>query len=161
MEPNQGLIIRAYRKSDREAILDLLRLNTPAYFSPKEQGDLEYYLENEIEQYFVIEIESQIVGSGGFNFSQDKTTGIISWDLIHPGFQGRSLGSALLNFRIKELQKCEGVSRITVRTSQLVSRFYEKLGFRIIEVVEDYWDEGFHLVRMEYAPPVSAKDMQD
>lgn len=142
--------IRAYRGSDKGEVLNLLWLNTPQYFSPEEYTDLEYYLENEIEYYYVIEIESKIVGSGGFNFTEDKTTGIISWDILHPDFQSKSLGSTLLKYRIQEIQKFEGVTRIIVRTSQLVYKFYEKLGFNVAEVVEDYWDKDFHLVKMEY-----------
>lgn len=142
-------MIRAYSSSDKDRVLNLFRLNTPAYFSPKEQDDLEYYLESEIESYYVIEMSGKVVGSGGLNFSDDKTRGVISWDIIHPGFQRRSLGSALLKFRIREIQKIIGVKSITVRTSQLVYRFYEKQGFRTTEVVEDYWDKGFHLYKME------------
>lgn len=147
---DEDLTIRAYRGSDKGVVLNLLWLNTPQYFSPEEYNDLEYYLENEIEYYYVIEIESKIVGSGGFNFTEDKTTGIISWDILHPDFQRKSLGSTLLKYRIQEIQKFEGVTRIIVRTSQLVYKFYEKLGFNVAEVVEDYWAKDFHLVKMEY-----------
>lgn len=145
------LIIREYKDSDREAVLSLLRLNTPRYFSEEEESDLVYYLENEIEYYFVLELNRQIVGSGGVNFSEDKTRGKISWDIMHPDFQGKSLGSALLNYRIGMLKESEQVRQITVRTSQLVYRFYEKHGFRLTEIVEDYWAKGFHLYHMEYA----------
>lgn len=144
------LIIREYKNSDKEAVLNLLRLNTPKHFSPEEESDLAYYLENEIEHYFVLEVNKQIAGCGGFNFSGDKTTGTISWDIIHPNFQGKSLGSTLLNYRIDKLQKLQDVKQITVRTSQLAYKFYEKLGFKLIEIVEDYWAKGYHLYKMEY-----------
>ncbi len=146
----EDLPIRAYRVSDKGKVLNLLRLNTPKYFSPEEYNDLEYYLENEIEYYYVIEMESKIVGSGGFNLIEDKTTGVISWDILHPDFQRKSLGSALLKYRIQEIQKFENVHKIIVRTSQLVYKFYEKLGFNVTGVVEDYWAKDFDLVKMEY-----------
>ena len=130
--------------------MNLLRLNTPQYFSVEEENDLVYYLENEIEYYFVLEFNKRIVGSGGYNFSGDKATGIISWDILHPDFQGKSLGSTLLNYRIEKLKKFKEVQEITVRTSQLVYKFYEKRGFKLIEIVEDYWAKGFHLYKMEY-----------
>lgn len=147
---NNEIIIREYKNSDKEAVLNLLKLNTPKYFSSEEESDLVYYLENEIEYYFVLEFNKKIVGSGGFNFSGDKTTGKISWDILHPDFQGKSLGSTLLNYRIERLKKFKEVQQITVRTSQLVYQFYEKLGFKLIEIVEDYWAKGFHLYKMEY-----------
>ncbi len=59
-------IIREYKNSDKEVVLNLLRLNTPKYFSPDEEKDLIYYLENEIDYYFVLEINNQIVGASIF-----------------------------------------------------------------------------------------------
>jgi [ribosomal protein S18]-alanine N-acetyltransferase len=147
----EKVIIREYIKQDREMVLDLFRLNAPKYFAPEEETDLAFYLDHEIEFYFVLELDKVIVGCGGFNFSEDKTNGIISWDILHPDFQGRSLGRNLLNYRIERLKKFPQVQQITVRTSQLAYKFYEKLGFKIIEVVENYWAKGFHLYKMVYA----------
>jgi hypothetical protein len=45
----EELIIRPYNISDKEALLRILKLNTPKYFSPEEEVDLVYYLQNEIE----------------------------------------------------------------------------------------------------------------
>ena len=143
-------LIRAYQTSDKDAVLDLLRLNIPQYFSPEEEVDLVRYLENKIVHYFVLEFKNQVIGSGGFNFSDDKTTGIISWDILHPEFQGRSFGNALLRYRIEQLQQFKDVQKIIVRTSQLAYKFYEKAGFKLLEIVEDYWAKGFDLYRMEY-----------
>ncbi|EMR01507.1 hypothetical protein ADICEAN_03364 [Cesiribacter andamanensis AMV16] len=41
------------------------------------------------------------------------------------------------------------VATIVVRTSQLVYRFYEKGGFTLKEVVQEYWAPGFDLYYME------------
>ncbi len=142
-------VIRKYHNTDQASVLALFRLNTPKYFAPEEESDLVYYLENELEYYFVVEIDGQIVGGGGFNFSGDPTTGKISWDIFHPDFQGQSLGSKLLNYRIERLREFESLQKIIVRTSQLAYKFYEKHGFKLNEIVEDYWAAGFHLYRME------------
>jgi [ribosomal protein S18]-alanine N-acetyltransferase len=144
------LIIREYKSSDKQTVLNLLRLNTPGYFSPQEESDLVYYLENEIEYYFVVEINKQTVGSGGFNFSGDKTTGIISWDILHPDFQRKSIGSILLKYRIVKIKEFKDVQKVIVRTSQLSYKFYEKLGFKLIDILKDYWADGYDLYKMEY-----------
>jgi ribosomal-protein-alanine N-acetyltransferase len=148
---NPTPLIRAYKPTDRTTIIELLRLNTPHYFAPEEEKDLLYYLDHEIEYYFVIETDGKVVGSGGINFSDDPTTGKISWDILHPEHQGKSLGSTLLKYRIGKLKEFEKLEKIIVRTTQLVYRFYEKNGFKITDVVENYWAEGFHLYRMEYS----------
>lgn len=143
------MTIRTYTPADKEAILHLLRLNTPEYFSPTEEKDLIDYLENHAEHFFVVESENAIVGCGGYNLSDDLTQGRISWDIFHPQHQGKGLGSMLTKYRIEKLKAYPGIA-ISVRTSQLAFRFYEKLGFTVKEVVKDYWADGFDMYRMDY-----------
>lgn len=142
--------IRKYIDTDQEKLVEIFRLNTPTYFAEEEEADLMYYLENEIEEYYVLEVEGMIVGSGGINFKEEKTQGYISWDLMHPDFQAKGLGRLLLNFRVEKLKSYANIQKIIVRTSQLVYKFYEKGGFTLTECVKDYWAEGFDLYKMEY-----------
>ena len=141
--------IRPYEKSDKADVINLFRLNTPNYFSTEEEVDLIYFLENEREQYYVVSINKEIVGCGGYNFSEDKSTGIICWDIVHPNFQGKSIGRNLLNYRITQIKNVKSIRKITVRTSQMVYPFYEKHGFTIVEIVKDYWSKGFDLYQMD------------
>jgi [ribosomal protein S18]-alanine N-acetyltransferase len=143
--------IRPYKEEDKAAVLHLLRLNTPEYFAAEEMEYFIHYLDYEIEYYYVIELKGLIVGCGGFNFSGDETTGKISWDILHPDYQGQSLGSSLLKYRIKELKTFPSLKNIIVRTSQLVYPFYEKRGFKLLKTEKDYWAEGFDLYHMVYA----------
>ena len=144
-----NVLIRPYKSQDKTQVINLLKLNTPAYFAPEEEKDLIYFLDHEIEYYFVLEFDNSIVGCGGFNFSGEETNGKISWDIFHPDHQGKSLGSMLLDYRIEKLKNFKNLTTITVRTSQLVYKFYEKRGFKLVEVVEDYWAKNFHLYKME------------
>ena len=137
------IVIREYEPADKEAVMELLRLNTPRYFAPEEAADLDAYLERERELYYVLLHEERIVGCGG-------TVGKISWDMVHPQYRGKSLGTRLLRHRIEKLEAMRSVRRITVRTSQLAFGFYEKRGFELKGIEKDYWAEGFDLYRMEY-----------
>lgn len=143
-------IIRKYTYQDKERVLDLLKFNTPQFFSPEEESDLLYYLENEIEYYYVLELHRQIIGSGGFNFSGDYSKGKISWDLLHPDFQRQSFGTTLLKYRIEKLKEFSQLREITVRTSQQAYKFYEKNGFQLLGTIKDYWAPGFDLYNMKY-----------
>jgi ribosomal protein S18 acetylase RimI-like enzyme len=143
------MIIRPYELADKEVVLRLLRLNTPDYFSPSEENDLIHYLDYEIQNYYVLQWESQLVGCGGFNFSEDGRIGKISWDIFHPDYQRKGLGGALTRFRIQKLKEYPNIRIISVRTSQLVYKFYEKLGFELKEIAINYWAEGFDMYRME------------
>ena len=143
------MTIRPYSPSDEIMVLELLKLNTPQYFAESEKADLIEYLANHIDHYYVVEIDNTIMGCGGFNRTPDGKRGVLSWDIIHPDAQGKGIGSALVKFRIADMQKL-GVKEIGVRTSQHVYQFYEKMGFTLKSpVVKDYWAEGFDLYEME------------
>ncbi|MEL1243711.1 GNAT family N-acetyltransferase [Flavobacterium sp. DGU11] len=142
------MTIRSYSPSDDPALFELLRLNTPKYFAESEEADLVDYLANHIDHYYIVEIDGAIMGCGGFNIAADGSKGVLSWDIIHPDAQGKGVGSALVKFRIAKMQEM-GIA-IGIRTSQHAYKFYEKMGFRLKEVVKDYWAEGFDLYDMEY-----------
>ena len=133
------IVIREYEPADKEAVMELLRLNTPRYFAPEEAADLDAYLERERELYYVLLHEERIVGCGGINFADGGTVGKISWDMVHPQYRGKSLGTRLLRHRIEKLEAMRSVRRITVRTSQLAFGFYEKRGFELKGIEKDYW----------------------
>ena len=147
---NHSITIREYEPTDKDAVINLIRLNIPKYFAPTEETDLNYYLDHERELYYVLLFNEKIVGCGGINFAENKTIGKISWDILHPQYQGKSLGSQLLKYRIEKIKVIDSIQKITVRTSQLAYKFYEKQGFELNEVKEDYWAKGFDLYRMEY-----------
>ncbi len=144
--------IREYEPSVKSEIINLIRLNSPKYFAVDEERDLDQYLETERELYYVLLFDQKIVGSGGINFENNTTAAKISWDLFHPDYQGKSLGTILLKYRLDLLNSIDTVQKITVRTSQLVYRFYEKQGFELFEIKKNYWAEGLDLYHMDYQP---------
>ena len=143
-------VIREYRETDKNAVIDLIRQNTPEYFALEEEADFSNYLDSERELYFVLLLNKEIVGCGGINFTDDKTTGKISWDIMHPDYQGKSLGKKLLRYRIEVLKAIPSIKKITVRTSQLAYKFYEKQGFTLNEIKRNYWADGFDMYSMQY-----------
>ncbi|MDO9001183.1 MAG: GNAT family N-acetyltransferase [Bacteroidota bacterium] len=147
---NNKVLIREYKDQDKAVVLNLLKLNTPKHFALDEEKDFIYYLEHELNKYFVLELEGSVVGCGGINFMDDKTSAKISWDIFHPDYQAMGLGTLLLNYRIEKLEELKNIKLITVRTSQQAYKFYEKLGFEIIKIVEDYWAKDFHLYEMKF-----------
>jgi ribosomal protein S18 acetylase RimI-like enzyme len=120
------------------------------YFAVEEEAAFDMYLDRERELYYVLLVDELIVGCGGINFADNMTHGKISWDIFHPDYQRKSLGSRLLRYRIEKLKAVESVRKMTVRTSQFVYGFYEKHGFELKKVVKNYWAQGFDLYDMEY-----------
>ncbi|WP_026452450.1 GNAT family N-acetyltransferase [Aequorivita capsosiphonis] len=146
---NRSITIREYKTTDKEELLDLIRLNIPEFFAPEEEADFKDYLETKRELYYVLLFNEKIVGCGGVNFEDNKTTGIISWDVFHPEYEGRSLGTQLIEHRIGILNSIGSIQKIIVRTSQVAYRFYEKQGFGLLEIKKDFWAKGFDMYYME------------
>lgn len=142
--------IRPYTVSDKSAVMNLLRLNTPAFFAPVEEKDFEQYLENELEDYFVVVENENIVGSGGINYFFDQKTARISWDMVTPTFHGKGIGKQLVIHRLQLISENHSIKHVIVRTSQHTFQFYEKMGFEIQKIEKDFWAPGFDLYEMLY-----------
>lgn len=142
------MILRKYEVRDEGAVLELLRLLIPRYFAESELADFKEYLKNNLEYYYVVEVKGQLVGAGGFNVLAENTTIRISWDFIHPNFQGFGVGKQLIAYRLKLIKELYPAHKVEVRTSQMAYKFYEKQGFLLQEIVEDYWAVGFDLYAM-------------
>jgi ribosomal protein S18 acetylase RimI-like enzyme len=138
--------IRPYQSSDKQHIIELFLLNTPAYFHPQEQQDLDEFLDTEIENYFVVEGDGAIIASGGSNVEGD--IGWLSWYIVHPTYQGKGAGSMLVNENLKLLTAHPDVKRLAVRTSQMAYQFYLKFGYQVTDNQDNFWGDGFHLVEM-------------
>lgn len=142
-------MIRTYSKKDKLKVIELLRKNTPEYFDVSEENDFENYLENKVEEYYVFEENSEIIGSGGVNYFTEEKIARISWDMIDPKYQGSGIGKKLTQFRIKHLNSNSKIEHIIVRTTQHVFKFYEKMGFELEKVEKDFWAKGFDLYQMK------------
>lgn len=142
--------IHEYNNKDKILLVELLRINTPAYFSPKEEKDFIHYLEKEREHYYVVESGNTIIGCGGINFADHPGLAKISWDNIHPDFQKKGIASQLLKFRIEKIKSLNPSAQIMVRTSQHAYTFYQKNNFTLKEVIKDYWANGYDLYTMQY-----------
>lgn len=138
--------IRAFTDADREQVLHLFDLNTPAFFGTEEREDLVLYLEQKREDYFVLLVDGQLLGCGGVNYKEKQAW--ISWDIIDPRYHGQGFGKLLLDFRLQRIRERNQEKTIRVRTSQHAFRFYLKSGFYLTEIREDYWSQGIHLYDM-------------
>ncbi len=141
--------IRCYKATDKENLVALLRLLTPAYFAPEEEADFIMYLDLHATDYFVVEDGAELVACGGFNASKTIGEIKIAWDMVHPNYQGKGIGGRLLQYRIEKIQQIENINTIVVRTTQKADVFYAKHGFETKKIVVDYWAKGFDLYHME------------
>ena len=141
-------MIRAYTTADKDAIVTLLRLNTPTYFAPEEEADLVRYLEAHQQEHFVWEENGQILGCGGSNWYPDSDDGRVSWYIVHPQAQGQGVGGKLLQHALQHLRSNPQTRRVIGRTSQFAEQFFAKGGFVTKRREKDYWASGYDLVYM-------------
>ncbi len=141
--------IKEYAAVDKDKVTRLLRLNTPEYFSADEENYFIDYLEFKKELYYVAVHNGDIVGCAGINFTDSRTAARLSWDIVHPDYHGQSVGTQLIKYRLDRLRSMNNIREITVRTSQFAYKFYEKHGFKLVEIIKDYWAKGFDLYNMK------------
>ncbi len=128
-------------------MLNVFQANTPDFFDPSEQKELEQYLEEHGNSYFVALENDQLVGGAGFHL-EDNHTGRISWVLFDPNFQHQGFGSELVQMCIDELRKIDTVNVITAWTSNAAFHFFEKFGFETVDFQGNFWGPGLDLYKM-------------
>lgn len=141
-------MILPYKKEYLEALLQAFDSNVPDYFDPTERPQFKAYIEKEPENYFVLIKDDEIVGSGGFALRSPEE-GRIVWLLITKKHHGKSLGRELMAYLESEIMKSDRVDLISLMTSQLTDKFYEKLDYHTIRTEKDYWAKGMDLYYME------------
>lgn len=142
-------MIREYTDQDFEAVVQIFRLNSPRFFHPSEENDLIHYLKHEKEDYFVVEENGIVVGSGGINYCVGENKELrFSWDMIRPDKQGERVGSRIVEYRINWVKSHSKEKLVVVRTSQLAYCFYQRFGFKLQTVTKDFWAKGLDLYLM-------------
>ena len=142
-------MIRNYTKKDKSTLIELLRQNTPEYFDPSEEIEFINYLDHEVEDYFVYELDFKIIGAGGINYFLEEKSARISWDMVDSKSQGKGIGKKLTQHRINHLKRNTEVEIIRVKTSQHAYKFYEKMGFELEKIEKEYWAKNFDLYLMQ------------
>ncbi|MBL6870719.1 MAG: GNAT family N-acetyltransferase [Flavobacteriaceae bacterium] len=142
-------MIRAYKKEDFEQLIELIQHNTPPFFDVSEEILFRNYLKS-TPNYYVVEKNHSIIAGGGFELDNKHTTSL-SWGMVHPNWQGKGVGAELTQFRITEIKKNSDIQKVCIKTSQLVWKFYQKMGFDLLKTEKDFWAKGLDLYEMELA----------
>jgi len=142
-------MIRSYLSSDKSRLLQLLSLNVPKYFDAEEVNDLDKYLDDYGDCYFVMEIDGIIIGGAGYSVVENLNIGHIRWIFLHPEFTNNRHGKELMAYCETILLDTFSVHKIIAETSQMAYRFFEKNGFSKVKTKKDYWGAGLDLYYME------------
>ena len=146
--------IRRYEPYDLAAVVAIFRSNIPKYFTPEEETGLYDFINDRLEDYYVIEVGEEVVGAGGIalNADIDPQTVSLCWGMVREDYLGTGLGKALTEFRIKlAREKYPGIA-LTIGTSQHTEGFYRKFGFTTVERKPDGYGPGIDMCRMRLDP---------
>ncbi len=142
-------MIRQYKISDRPELIEIFKLNTPAYFDPKEINDLEEYLDQNSDTYFTVEYENKIIGGAGYQITDNNSIGRITWIFFHPDYSGHGYGRQAVGHCLTILKSNPKLKKLIVTTSQLAYKFFAKFGYTLTRIEKDYWGIGLDLYVME------------
>jgi len=132
-------LIRKFEPADFPWVIDIER----QVFNEHDPFFYMQFYETCSDGFIVAQVNGFVVGFV-VGFLTSETTGRIFSLAVHPSYQSRKLGSALLK-EIIQVFRGIGVSEIIleVRKGNLkAKRFYERHGFHQTEVVERYYNDG-------------------
>lgn len=140
-------MIRQYRESDIDAVVEIFRSNIPKYFGPSEEPELREFLAAFGELYSVIEVDGNVVGAGGIGLNDDDTVSLC-WGMVHREHLGTGVGKILTQYRIERSREVFGDMPIVTSTSQLTEGFYERFGLKTFERNKDAFGPGLDECKM-------------
>lgn len=140
-------MIRQYRESDIDAVVEIFRSNIPKYFGPSEEPELREFLAAFGELYSVIEVDGNVVGAGGIGLNDDDTVSLC-WGMVHREHLGTGVGKILTQYRIERSREVFGDKPIVTSTSQLTEGFYERFGLKTFERNKDAFGPGLDECKM-------------
>jgi len=133
------VIIREYSMSDFK---DVLEIDKEAFNPRNPSFDMYVYLTYGSD-IFVADIGNKIVGYV-VTMDLDQLRGKIVSLAVRKEFRGIGIGEHLMRRAIERLrEKGKKEIALEVRVSNRVAqRLYEKLGFRIVETIPNYYSDG-------------------
>ncbi len=144
------LEIRSLKKEDRDEILNILK--SCNVFSEREIKVAMELIDLSISGSpdYIVDVLSDGKRVVGYVCYGENPLALGVWDLywicISPDFQGKGYGEILLR-RVEKAVMEKGGNSIFIETSSIPSyerarKFYEKLGYRIVCVIKDYYKVG-------------------
>ena len=144
-----GLTFRPYTSEDKDACVEIFLSNTPRYFGVDEADEFRQFLETLPCAYFVATQNDEVVACGGHGYHGKKQAVVLAWGMVRADLHKHGLGIFMLVERLKQIYKDFGETLILIDTSQHSKGFFERCGFQVTEVTENYFAPGIHRVNME------------
>ena len=144
-----GLKFRPYQAEDNGRCVEIFMSNTPRYFGVEEADEFRQFLEALPCAYFVATQDDEIVACGGHGYHGKKQAVALCWGMVRADLHKQGLGKFMLIERLKQIFTDFGETVVQINTSQHSQGFFERYGFQVKEVTQNYFAPGLHRVDME------------
>jgi GNAT superfamily N-acetyltransferase len=133
--------VRDFDSADLPACLEVFDTNVPLYFKPHEREQFQADLPL-IDRYFVLQDHVAIAGCGGYSVRPGTSTADLCWGMVRRELHGTGLGQLLLEYRLERIRGDRRITEVALNTSQYTRGFYERYGFRTLQVTPDGYAPG-------------------
>jgi predicted GNAT family N-acyltransferase len=135
--------LRRYSVEDKQVCLDIFDSNVPKFFADWERIEFVCFLDELDSPYFVVENDAgNVIACGGYRIRQDQISATITWLLVMSSQQHKGVGQQILLTCLYDIHQRGRVTSVSLKTSQHVSRFYEKAGFVLVNTIKDGFAPG-------------------
>ncbi|MEM1132535.1 MAG: GNAT family N-acetyltransferase [Pseudomonadota bacterium] len=143
---------RDYQPGDKAACLALFDSNVPRYFDPSERQMFGAFLDDPRGPYLVLELDSEIVGCGGYAHEEIDKEGVraasFTWGMVDNARHKMGLGRALAEHRLAMIRQEPDLDEIRLSTTPDVAPFFARFGFVGGPVEKDGYAPGMDKVEM-------------
>ena len=136
---------RPYSPTDRDACIQLIEENTPAFFAPQERADYVAFLDGVPEHYWVLPQEQEIIAA--FGLKVENARGRIQWIMTSDKTRGTGIGQRMMQLAI-QIAKEAAIVHIDIAASQLSAPFFARYGAKETTITPDGWGPGLDRVDM-------------
>lgn len=144
------MLIIKYKPIFRDRCIEIFNSNLPKFFAPEELQLFETFLDRDIkDNYYVVKHDDQVVACGGIFLEQETDEAGLSWGMVHSQYHQKGIGKWFTQYRIDLLMKLYPAKTYKVETSQHTAAFYEKNGFKTIEMIPDGFGKGIDKYTMK------------
>lgn len=141
-----------YKHAYRENCIKIFKSNLPKFFAHEELQQFEAFLDQSVDQYYVVQIDDRLIGCGGIFFDEKNDEVGLCWGMVDASYHGQRIGKVLTQFRLDLLKKLYTGKILKIDTSQHTAGFYEKNGFKIVDILLNGFGEGLDKYVMMIEP---------
>lgn len=131
------ITFRRFAPKDLPQCLKLYALCEPERFPQGVANEYEKVLQRQHSYFLVAEDEGRIIASGGLSYLHRDDLAVFCFGLVHPDYQGRGIGTALLLARLALLKPKLYDYRVLIFALDKSIAFYRRFGFKHFPDWED------------------------